>query len=350
MVDDTADFEQRYFLRIMSSNSAALDLPRACAWYDGVVANGGLQDLHGESRMTMFVKSIIGLVVTTGESFPSTFMFDYERLRILRSDYRSCLYQATCIQLFEVISHQGGWVGLPSQDCDSLVKRIVGVVGPDMSTQSWARNASAVALEILRAVYELRAFEGLPDETLLGQIETTLREYWDFDSTAYGSVEDHLYSDLESLVKQELEAVEHLTPLQVLNYLNPGPSESNAEEDNEPLLSMARRIAHMGVLHWRVWAPILYEQQRGNDFSGPAVGATTANRPNNAMMSSETSSGSLREEWPRDTGKGFEKAGERPKAFKHEGVDLKDSRFENRSDQSELAAELSSCSITIPKS
>ena len=349
MVDDTVDFEQRYFLRTMSSNSPALDLRQACAWYDGVCDNGSLEELNGESRMTIFVKSIIELVVTTGESFPSTFMFNYDRIRILRSDFRSCVYQAICIQGFEYITRPEGRVALHSQSCDSLLKRIISVVGPDMSTHSWTRNASAVALEILREVYALRGIEGLPDETLLEQTEKSLRQYWDFGSAAYGEVEDHLYSRLEILVKQEIEAVEHLTPLQILNYVHPGPCDSNAEEDNEPLLSIARRIAHIGVIHWRVWAPILYEQQHANDLSRPAVGTIAANLSNSFVMSSTTSSGSLREDWPRDTAKEFEKADDTPEAFKQEGVELEDNFFENKPDQSELAAELNNCSISIPK-
>lgn len=351
MVDDTVDFEQRYFLRMMSSNSAALDLPKACAWSDGLVANGGLQERNGESRMTLFVKSIIDLVLTTtAGNFPLTFMFDDERLRILQSDLQSCVCQEACIQIMRCIVHQGGRVDLPSRDCDRLLKRIISVVGPDTSRHSWARNASAVALEILRAVYELRNFEGLPDETLLEEIEARLQEFWDLDSAAYGGVEDHLYPDLKALVKQEIEAVEHLTPLQILNYCSPGPYDSSAEENNEPLLSIARRIAHIGVLHWRVWAPILYEQQHPNGFSRLAVGSAAVNLPNGAAELSKTRSGSLREDWPRDTVKGTHQEHETPTIFKHKGLPLEDDLFENRSDQSELTVELSSCSISVPKS
>lgn len=351
MVDDTVDFEQRYFLRVMANNSAALDLPKARAWYDEFVANSGLQELNGESRRTIFVKSIIDLVVTTtAENFPLTFMFDDERLRILQSDLQSCVCQEACIQLFKCIVHQGGWVDLPSQDCDRLLKRIISVVGPDSSRHSWARNASAVALEIVRAVYELRNFESVPDETLLEQTEAKLRESWNLDSAAYVGVEDHLYPDLEALVKQKIEAVEHLTPLQVLNYCSPEPYDSNAEENNKPLLSIARRIAHIGVLHWRVWAPILYEQQHPSDFLRPAVGSTAADLPNRAATASTTRSGTLREDWPRDTVKGTNKGHETLTVLKHEGADYEDNLFGNRSDQSELTAELSSCSISISKS
>lgn len=350
MVEDTVDFEQRYFLRIMANNSTALDLPKACAWYDGLLANGGLQGLSRECRKTNFVESIIDLVViTTPENFPLTFMFDDERLRILQSDFRYCVCQAACIQLFKGIVHQGGWIDLPSPNCNHLLKRIMSVVGPDTSRHGWARNASAVALEILRAVNELRNFEGLPDETSLEQIEAKLQEFWDLDSAAYRGVEDHLYPDLKALVKQEIEAVEHLTPLQVLNYCRPGPYDSYAEESSQPLVSIARRIAHIGILHWRVWAPILYEQQHPNDFSRPTGRSTAPNLPNGAATSSETRSGNPREDWPRDTVKGTIRGHETLTVFKRGGVDLEDNRFENGSDQSELTAEPSSCSIWIPK-
>lgn len=349
MVDDTVDFEQRYFLR-MSNNPAALDLPGACAWYNRVCANGSLQALNREPRMTTFVKAIVKLIVTTEECIPPTFTFDYDRFQILRSDFRSCVYQAGCVQLFERLSRQDSWVEIPSRNCNILLKRIMSIVGPDMTTHSWARNASAVALEIVRGVDALRSFEGLPDKIMLEQTETSLRRLCAFDSAAYECIEDRLLHNLESLVKQQMEAVERLTPLQVLDYLNPGPCGSNSEEDNEPLLSIARRIAHMGVLHWRIWAPILYEQQHANHQSRPPLATTTVNLPKGVATSSGTNSGSLREELPRETAKDIEKADGTTEIFKQEGMDLEDGFFDNRSDQAEIVAELHSCSISMPKS
>lgn len=81
--------------------------------------------------------------------------------------------------------------------------------------------------------------------------------------TLYGEIEGNFEDEMSTLVHLEVEAIFDVNPLQILNRYDPGPhgsSMKNRRGGDLNLQSISKRAAHIKVLHWRVWAPILYNQ------------------------------------------------------------------------------------------
>ena len=79
-----------------------------------------------------------------------------------------------------------------------------------------------------------------------------------------------LAMDLADKVDDEVSAIGDLTPEQLTRRLLPRQPGFEVRSESEALVHIAKRIAHIAELHWRVWGPILY--QRPVDVVGRELG------------------------------------------------------------------------------
>ena len=85
----------------------------------------------------------------------------------------------------------------------------------------------------------------------------------DPNTSVHETLRSYLAEDLQELIKREVETIKGFTPMQISDrYLPVGSAQvpSRSLTQDTELLLVAQQIAHISVLHWRVWAPILYEQ------------------------------------------------------------------------------------------
>ena len=147
----------------------------------------------------------------------------------------------------------------PSNSYSRMLTRILALIDGRGRRNPAACNRE-VALEVVQEAYNLCSFKTLPDERLVTLAQLHLQQATNLTSTVYGETRDLLGNDLADLVDQEVKELLNLTPLQMLNHLNPGPLGSETTCGMHGLSNIAKRTAHIAVLHWRIWAPILYEQ------------------------------------------------------------------------------------------
>ena len=172
------------------------------------------------------------------------------------------LYQEACNQAFADTLQRLGWIGMPPSDSYSkMLTRILALIAARGRRNPAAYNRE-VALEVVQEAYHLCNFKSLPDERLVTLAQVHLQQATNLTSTVYGETRDLLGNDLADLVDQEVKDLIDLTPLQMLNHLSPGPLNSETTCSLHGLSNIAKRTAHIAVLHWRIWGPILYEQPR----------------------------------------------------------------------------------------
>lgn len=291
MVGDFVNYEQKVFLQRIPQDS---NLRNACSWFESRTDAEADNSLRSP-KMSTFTNAVIELVVSNHPHYPSTFEYDFDRLRLLQLDFQNCLTQAACSQAFIECLGRMGHDRLPSTETiTTLHLRICPLTAAADSRPDLHKQANAVALEIVRACYSICGIESLPSASRVDRTEKGILECWTPGSQAFQELELTLKANFALLINEEVKTIKSMDPIEILSYLKPGPSPAFApsRSPREPLLSsqafpwgrsehleeslvnMAKRTAHIAILHWRVWLPILYEQpwlrqqQQGQEQGG----------------------------------------------------------------------------------
>ena len=281
MVDDFIHFEQKVSLRRIPREP---NLIHARSWFQPLGFNGSRA-----AQFSAFQTAFIGLIATNCRVYPPTFEHDFDRIRLLQLDFQFCITQAACGKTFVETLRQLDHHRLPSsRSYDDLLNRISALITNEDSKPDAIACVKEVALEIVRESYTVCGLEDLPSDELLEATEQRLLRSWNPASPLFKHFNEYFRTNLTNLVDHEVEAIVNLTPLQILNHFNPAPSPlspshhqpqqhqnpqhwAQDEKLQNGLLSIAKRMAHIAVLHWRVWDPILYRQPWSMDMHGNLV-------------------------------------------------------------------------------
>lgn len=116
----------------------------------------------------------------------------------------------------------------------------------------WSSLAPSLALQILRSTPN-----GL---NYVPQFESDLANHLSNPkSPVYQACEHRVLSQLLPILHKLVMEFVPLTSLQIFELATaPRPSNGGTPSDKEQYSEIATRIAHIGILHWRVWAPLAY--------------------------------------------------------------------------------------------
>lgn len=246
--------------------------------------------------MAVMFEGLLDLLLQyrTPEVLPETFIFDAERLWQLRSSLHNMIKLDICWHIFESyvqsqdqsLSHRAEtyttfrariWSLLLGSDDDDHHHPLRG------STHRWLKYAHNVALEIARfataacsrdddKTNDSSSSNLVPDE-VISSMETSLMMHLSNKSTLFG--------ELQHVMRKKLSAV---TFAYAKKYLTMSPLAICESQRGAPIVQrlthphgqtgidrIGMRLAHMGVLHWRVWGPMLYAQEETADVSSPTM-------------------------------------------------------------------------------
>ncbi|KAL9613964.1 MAG: hypothetical protein Q9167_001513 [Letrouitia subvulpina] len=258
-LDDGIEFEQSYLLYCVAHGWS---VSRARCWFEA-----SYQHPEREDPFLMFKESVIALVTEEKGEFPTTFCHDFDRLRALQRDYRRCVFTAACSTTFENALRRAKWEGdAPADARNQLLQRIYAIAeNPEADTEEPIHWRS-IALEISRGALQLRSLPALPQEAFEKATESNLGNALGPASTVHEGIRGRVRDEIGKMVHAEAEKIYDKSPRQMLECLYAGPRSSGGVEEME-LAGVSKRVAHLLVLHWKVWAPILY-QQRGESWTG----------------------------------------------------------------------------------
>lgn len=200
-----------------------------------------------------------------------TFSADFDRLHALQQDFRLSHYHAACIATFRGTLHQLGWRGSLPDDSYARSMQNVWAVAAGLGQNFTFKAHSPVVLQIVTEAFQVCNISALPDSRTIFSATSCFQE-------ALADTEElkrRVWDELENLVHLEAEVIFDMTPLEILNRYDPGPltlPDASRKADLS-IDSLARRTAHILVLHWRVWAPILYNQpaSRTSSITEPMI-------------------------------------------------------------------------------
>ncbi|KAI9712635.1 MAG: hypothetical protein M1812_006815 [Candelaria pacifica] len=268
LIDDTVDFEQRYFLRRIASQR--VDIRRSAEWFNNAKNNahtdprlekGGPQ-WHSTVFFTALVHSLFAL---HHNNDLQTFAFDQSRLDSLRREIRDFTHLETCCRLFSNLTLYLENAGsAPSNVTLKLRRSIITIVRNPNGESSWQQNLTNVALEIVRTAHCASSSETLTDLELVDFAEDYLRQELDVSSADYQRIARAIEQALLPMVLEKVGSYAELSPLSIYDNVSPENGTKGSEGPIRDLEEVAKQIAHAGTLHWRVWGPLLYSRAPRN--------------------------------------------------------------------------------------
>jgi hypothetical protein len=207
---------------------------------------------------------------------PATFAYEQLRMERLQEDVQEILYLHICVHVFKAfVHHRFSIKELPQRTYETLQRRILTIVEDDRSgsrSENRLAQFEAVAMEITRAAYVECGLKHstIPDD----DFESTTRYLrWAFTANSYGILAKKLHTKLEEMTFMHASIFQEWSPLQISeaqkhwqqSRLDKNPWRADAED-------VVRRVAHIAVLNWKVWAELVYVEGQSHGSIGKWMG------------------------------------------------------------------------------
>lgn len=205
-------------------------------------------------------------------AFPKTFQFDSGRLWQLRSDLQNMINLDICWYIFDVyVQNQQGYMPSQGETYATFRSRIWPLLEENddgyREASRWQGSISSVALEIARMASVVCHRDDMVCDSVISQIERALEWHLSHESNVFQlfqtAAREKLLESTFTFAKKYL----HMSPLAICESQRPLQSQyaASVSQRHMDMEFIAMRLAHMGVLHWRVWAPILYTRDENSD-------------------------------------------------------------------------------------
>ena len=259
MINECIDYEQRLFLSRIPRD---MELRRAQSWFVQSKKDSSIfrEPVHC-AQLAMFLRGLVSVVANQDSIIPLPLEYDFKRLSELKTEFQSCVEVERLREIFIKTLCRLGWYKTASLEIHKRFFQRVAAFKASYDLSCNYQNTSEIALEIVRASHQVCDLKSLPADSLL---EATRQDLEALKSGLDVSIQlrDNLSATLEDLVDKEVQSMTKLSPLQISDRLAPVvPCQLPVDGVRPSLECISKRLAHIAVLHWRVWNPILYQQE-----------------------------------------------------------------------------------------
>ena len=202
-------------------------------------------------------------VTNSFNALPTTFALDEDRLAELRHDFGLFSQHTIMLDVATGLLKDLWHRALPRRGIEEAVSRIQQLLHSDVEPPSQLD----IALEVYRAVHGPRNDPYHDIEK--GELIRSIFDRFNSGMAEKAALRRRLCHELHYHVDQEIKTIARATPLQIHTMYTP-TWRPQGQESALTLANMAQRIAHISVLHWRVWGPILYQCLRHDRCCWPA--------------------------------------------------------------------------------
>lgn len=304
MIKDTIDFEQKHHLsRIDRGPIGAI---RARVWYlryreevEFLYPNTATSERGLKALVTGLVSF---LLPNSSEELPETFTLDTRRLRILKAELEEFQFLTICSKVFvQLVRACGVMMLLPSQACETLVRDLQDMLGPwplpDLPNTPIPISNVSVQIARQAARYCRKSEE--PDSNLIDHAESLLKHLLENAKQKDTTSKEYAKELRDELIEAVLHAIREGRYLKMCTWdlfntlvptsttsSNPSALGSMQPQLMTRKLDIVRRITHIVVLHWRIWAPIVYLNE--NVRTPPTTRDKPTGYPDNSLTTTPT--------------------------------------------------------------
>lgn len=294
LIEDTIPFLQEYFKEKLSCGTFQAEPARL--WYlaarDQVLREEA--EKNSETGRPDFkpLKALFSGIIDhlvrfqPPAAFPETFLFDSERLWQMRSTIQNLINLEIAWYMFESYVHtQKRYLSAPSDTYSTFRSRIWSLMedvmegegqieghDPDLRGGTrWLQNVRSIALEISRFACAACGLDTIVADEVITPMEAALEWHLSNESELFCYFQNTIREKVTIATLASARRFLPLSPLGICEAQRPslasstGPAFPPSTNSSQPLSPqqcdierVAMRLAHMGVLHWRVWAPLLY--------------------------------------------------------------------------------------------
>jgi hypothetical protein len=308
LIEDTISFQRAYFGRKLQDGKIRHEASQR--WYrkaqnDHQKCQPSTQQELKFEPLGALIHGILGQCTRQEKitDLPVTLAYDRLRMERLQEDVQDIIYSHICVHVFKVfIREHFSDRELPAGTYKTLQWRIITIVENDGSgsrSESWQVQLEAVAMEITRAAYAECGFKHytIPDDDFKSTTGYLRRA---FTPKSYGILADKLHAKLEQMTFTHASVFQEWSPLQISeaqkhwqqSRLDKNLWRADAED-------VARRVAHIAVLHWNVWAELVYLEGEGEDDVPGEAMVPDENGPKeeDSIFSESKSDGEIESGW-----------------------------------------------------
>ncbi|CAG7985747.1 unnamed protein product [Penicillium olsonii] len=299
LIEDTVPFLQEYFKSKMNRGSFQAESARD--WYLSVRSQAQKEDAEDQkapAEANETLKPLEALFRGISDQllqfapptdFPETFLFDSERLWQLRSTVQNLINLDIAWYIFEsYVNKHKRYLSAPEETYSTFRSRIWSLMEDSMDLENriagnpdsnddnpdhrggkrWTQNMRCIALEIARFACAALQLDAVVADEVIVPIEEALEWHLTNESNLFAYFQDGMREKVLSATLAAAKRYLPLSPLAICESQRVSPSavpvgtgSASAQALTPQQLDIERigmRLAHMGVLHWRVWAPLLY--------------------------------------------------------------------------------------------
>lgn len=218
-------------------------------------------------------------------NFPETFLFDSDRLWQLRSTIQNLINLDIAWYIFESYVHtQKRYLSARDETYATFRSRIWSLMedgvehdsragdaenDPDVrGSARWLQNMRCIALEIARFACAACCLDDVVADEVISPIEAALEWHLSNETDLFRYFQNAMREKVLTATLASARKYLPLSPLAIcesqrtLPQPTTGPAATATAQPLSPqqydIERIGMRLAHMGVLHWRVWAPLLY--------------------------------------------------------------------------------------------
>lgn len=227
---------------------------------------------NSEEVFHAFLVGIHTLLINEECPVPQAFLCDYIRIHILRVDFQTLLFHAACLRTFDTTLQKLRWERPVSElSREKLLRRLMALERDVLADHQQQRDA--IVLEIVREALALTKTDSLPASELLTCAAQALCKATDRHSDISNSLRSTLAKQLLDLLMVECEVIRDFDAIKMAARADLHARDRQGSWGPVRIESIARGAAHVAMVHWKVWAPVLYlpdPTDNGNGVSSTA--------------------------------------------------------------------------------
>ncbi|TKX18683.1 hypothetical protein C1H76_9473 [Elsinoe australis] len=273
LIEDGVNFQTKYHLTRI--HYGRIDIHKTRKWFYRE-HRLHLQNTSSPDKLSVFVSALFKSLLSTSSlsSLPENFSLDSDRLRSFRSDLHTLIYTQLVLDLLDRLLPSTTTHQSRTQAHASLKTSLPSIIPETRRPIDCASNIAVELIRIVASTTSTTSSSAL-DAAKIDFAERVLRTDLQPGSPAFQLRSRQLFAAqlpaLEKVVREHLA----LTPLNLHDAMFASTLSSPAALFDKKAQAAAtagaatqglrsaeavlKRVAHVAVLHWHIWAPIVYD-------------------------------------------------------------------------------------------